>query len=203
MRITGQHQAMGKTKRLGAAQDIRKTALGERNSMVLYVRGRIGVAVFLVTLIAAAACGGGISLLDEPFDTLTISLDRGPCFGFCPDYNVTIRGDGTVVFDGRNFVQTRKTVTASVPVEEVERLVAAFDDADFFGLEEEYAVGATDLPTIITSISIGGRTKRILHYGVGCGTDDPSLDNAPEELCQIEELIDEVAGTEPWVRGSQ
>lgn len=159
----------------------------------------LNLCLFIFVFLGAAACGGGGSLRDEPLSTVTISLDRGPCFGFCPDYSVTIKGDGTVIYEGRNFVPTQGTITTTVPVESVERLVAEFDDADFFALEEDYSVNATDLPTTITTLSIGGTTKRIVHYGVGCDVDDPVLDTAPEALCRLEALIDEVAGTKKWV----
>ncbi len=156
--------------------------------------------LWIILLTATAACGGGGSLSDEPLSTVTVTLDRGPCFGACPDYSVTIEGDGTVTYEGRNFVPTQGTVTTSVTVEEVRQLVAAFDDADFFTLDDDFTVNATDLPTVITTLSIGGRTKSVRHYGVGCDVDDVTLDTAPEELCRLEMLIDEIAGTAQWVK---
>ena len=33
-----------------------------------------------------------------------ITLERGPCFGTCPVYSVTLDGSGAVLFEGRRFV---------------------------------------------------------------------------------------------------
>ena len=50
---------------------------------------------------------------------------------------------------------------------------------------------ATDSPTVITSVTAGGRSKTIRH-DYGCF-------DAPRELARLERLIDEVAGTARWV----
>ena len=41
---------------------------------------------------------------DIPQD-LKITLERAGCFGFCPDYKLTITADGAVVFEGGNGVK--------------------------------------------------------------------------------------------------
>jgi hypothetical protein len=46
-----------------------------------------------------------------------ITLERVGCLGSCPDYKVTILGDGSVQYDGRAYVRTegvqKKTIPAS------------------------------------------------------------------------------------------
>ena len=47
---------------------------------------------------------GSCQFVSAPFpdvdkDKLTISLQRTACFGSCPDYKVTIEGNGHVVFE--------------------------------------------------------------------------------------------------------
>ena len=38
---------------------------------------------------------------------LRIKLERTSCFGFCPDYSVTIYGDGTFVYEGHRLVKLK------------------------------------------------------------------------------------------------
>src|ERR1700746_1609053 len=43
------------------------------------------------------------SLSDSELKALTISLERTGCYGSCPAYTVTIRGDGSVTYVGKNY----------------------------------------------------------------------------------------------------
>jgi len=130
-----------------------------------------------------------------PTDFL-VTLERGPCFGTCPVYSLTVSADGTVVYDGMQFVEVEGEQTAALPAQQVEELANAIVSADFFSLEDSYAVSATDLPSITTMVTMQGLTKSIYHYGVGCGTD---LDTAPPELCEIEALLESIPTSNGWV----
>jgi hypothetical protein len=48
------------------------------------------------------------------YEDVTIILERTVCFAFCPDYVVTIRGDGTVEYKGRNFVAVEGRQTTRI-----------------------------------------------------------------------------------------
>jgi hypothetical protein len=52
-----------------------------------------------------------------------ITLRRTVCYGFCPDYTVSISGDGQVRYEGRAFVNVVGQRTASIPPEDVARLL--------------------------------------------------------------------------------
>ena len=69
-------------------------------------------------------------------------------------------------------------------------------------LAERHVHRGTDMATTITSISLESKKKEIAHYGVGCHAGEPELDNAPEALCQLEQLIDDLANTGPLVHGT-
>lgn len=121
-----------------------------------------------------------------------IVLERTPCFGFCPDYTVTIRGDGAVTFEGRRFVNARGVHTATIAPAEVERLLAHFDAIGFETLRSAYRANVTDLPTTTITLTRNGRTKSVLDYG-GTGA------GMPESVRELQQEIDRVAGTGRWV----
>ena len=127
-----------------------------------------------------------------------VTLERTPCFGSCPVYQVSIAGDGTVEFVGRRFVARLGSVSDRTAPERVDTLLQALVAGGYFGFADRYvpdappACGAyaTDAPTVITSVTAGGRTKTIRH-DYGCSA-------APAELTRLERLIDETAGTGRW-----
>ena len=58
---------------------------------------------------------------------LRITLQRGPCFGTCPVYSVTLDSSGAVLFEGRRFVADTGISTGSVPRPRIDSLVAELD----------------------------------------------------------------------------
>jgi hypothetical protein len=127
-----------------------------------------------------------------------VTLERAPCLGTCPVYQLSIFGDGTVRFDGKQHVAQQGVATAKISSGAVDSLVSELESAGYFGFADEYvrdapACGqyATDSPSVITSLTVNGRTKRIRH-DYGCGA-------APPELGRLEQRIDEVAGTSRWI----
>ena len=132
-------------------------------------------------------------------DSVHLSLERGPCFGTCPVYKVTIEGSGAVLFEGRRFVADSGVSTASVPAERVDSVIAAITAAGFFDFADRYAAGdpgceryATDLPSAIIQVRAGGREKRVEH--------DHGCMGAPPALSTLESLIDSAAGVSRWLR---
>ena len=110
---------------------------------------------------------------------------------------MAIHGDGSVVYEGKNFVRIVARQERKIDPAEAQGLVQAFLDIDYFGLQDGYLTirnhdGTetfySDLPTTKTSLSLGEKSKSVEDY-VG----------APEKLGDLERKIDEVAGTKRWV----
>jgi hypothetical protein len=123
-------------------------------------------------------------------DPVTITLERTACFGFCPAYKVTIRGDGTVAYEGGAHTKVLGEQTWKIDPAAVRALAKEMQDAGYFELQDEYRAMMTDHPTTFTSLTIGSRTKKILDYVAG-----------PPKLKELEARIDEVAGTKKYVKG--
>ena len=43
-----------------------------------------------------------------------VTLERTPCFGYCPSYKVTLKSDGTIIYEGKKFVQMMGTYKGEV-----------------------------------------------------------------------------------------
>ncbi|SRR6266404_2417655 len=130
-----------------------------------------------------------------------ITLERGVCFGTCPSYIVTIACDGTVTWEGRDFVKTRGKATAQMKPEDFKKLVKEFERIKYFSLDDKYEPGrpgcptsATDMPSARTAIQTDGKTKSVSHY-YGCRGSE-----VLRTLTALERKIDEIIGTEKWIK---
>jgi hypothetical protein len=117
-----------------------------------------------------------------------ITIERGACYGICPIYSAQISADGTVVYNGVENVKIKGRKRFKIPKAKVQELVKAFESINYFSLKDKYetdenGMRIADLPTVTTSISLKGKTKKVIHnYG------------APKELRELENKIDEAAG---------
>ena len=154
----------------------------------------IRLLLSMVVCLAVIVISVGCSKAPTPDDIsdVVITLERGPCFGACPVYKLTVYGDGRVIYEGIRFVGIEGTRTATISEDKVRQLISEFQAIDYFSLDDEYThVDATDMPSAITSITIAGKTKTVAHYHVDF--------SAPEELTALEDKIDEIVSTERWV----
>lgn len=156
-------------------------------------RTHLPIKLVFLLLLAAAALTGCNAFGPSPADVELITLERQPCFGFCPVYTLAIQGDGTVEYNGATNVEVTGPQTSTIDPAAVEELAGAMIDAGYLDWEDAYVnQEVTDNAYVITSIIFAdGTMKRIEHY-----LGDSS---APEELTELEALIDETAGSAVWV----
>jgi hypothetical protein len=155
----------------------------------------VGVALVAALCLAAAAKRPPPPAPDTNGAGVTISLTRGACFGTCPIYRVTIHGDGSSIYDGERFVAVAGHREYQVPAASVAKLVADFEAANFFALEDEYRARVTDLPTYTLSITIGERSKTVVDYfGRQIGM--------PQAVTDLEDETDLVGETAQFVKGA-
>ncbi|MBK8905345.1 MAG: hypothetical protein IPM53_29450 [Anaerolineaceae bacterium] len=174
---------------------------------ILLVVGVVFSLVFMVGLVWYV----GACRVDEDRQTLipqnasvVITLERTICFGDCPSYRLEIHDDGRVLYEGAKHVRQAGQHSAQISQADVQRLIAGFEDLNYYALVADYHRAANPLcvrddyewrrhaPDVITSLSVNGQRTEITHYH--------GLLNAPEELYALEDLIDEVANSEQWVK---
>jgi Domain of unknown function (DUF6438) len=125
-----------------------------------------------------------------------IELLRTVCYGRCPAYSVTIRGDGSVHFNGERYVQILGVHDARVAPEAVMELVRQFEKDQFFAAGDKYIAEVTDNPTYILTLTVAGKKKTVTDYvGEQVGM--------PLAITDLENAVDETAGTERWIKGSE
>jgi hypothetical protein len=127
----------------------------------------------------------------------SITLERTSCYGTCPVYKLTVRRDGTVTYDGKEFVKVTGHRSHRIPAEQFQELVREIQRIGFFSFQNEYLSKRnpdgsmeiiTDQSTRITTVRAGNLRKRVKNYYGG-----------PESLARFEKLIDNVAGSSAWI----
>jgi len=122
-----------------------------------------------------------------------ITLERTACFGTCPIYTVTLHGDGRVDWNGEKFVAKIGPASKRIDADAVAALLQEIERAGFWQWPDrwECAAIATDSPSAYITVKTATRTRRIEHYhGNTC---------VPEAVSELEQRIDDVAGTAEWV----
>ncbi|TNE60810.1 MAG: hypothetical protein EP335_17375 [Alphaproteobacteria bacterium] len=133
-----------------------------------------------------AACGSGSTAQSgdlatppahDPTGMDYIALKKGPCFGACPVFDITLRGDGRVEFYGRRFT---KVSGQKLDQQSTGRFLEALDileERGFGALQGDYTgqtctVMASDHPTITIEVNSGDWKKTVV-WNTGCrGSDD-------------------------------
>lgn len=130
-----------------------------------------------------------------------ITLERGACFGTCPVYKLTIFDDGTVEYEGKEFVRLRTKAKGEITQEALKQLIREFEKIDFLKLDDSYEVGSKNCPegwtddsSAVTSFNWKDQKKTIRHYH-GC-RGLAILD----QLTALEDKIDEVVNTKRWTK---
>ena len=107
-------------------------------------------------------------------DITAIALQRSPCFGACPVYELTLSADGQVKFVGERFVDAAGERTGAIAPAAFERVAAEVRALDFFALKDRYRLEedgctatATDHPTATFTVTAGGQDKTVSYY-YGC-----------------------------------
>lgn len=121
-------------------------------------------------------------------EQIVITIQRTACFGTCPDYEVILRGDGTVTYTGRQHVRVSGSHAWKIDPAAVRALAREMEKAGYFELKDEYTAMVTDHPTTYTSLTMGPRTKKIKNYVAG-----------PQTLKDLEQRIDAVSGAKKYV----
>lgn len=146
-----------------------------------------------------------LPVLDEnEYSDLVITLERTMCFGSCPAYSLTIYGNGIGVYEGKFFVMVEGIQEFKLTKKQISLLVEAFEEAEYFSLEDYYSIAVTDMPSVTTSITFQGKSKLVYHYAWCIDYETVTIpegqprDAAPQALCALEDRIDEIINVTQW-----
>ena len=148
----------------------------------------VGLVIFIISIPSIIVYI--INFYDPtPSQDVVITVERTMCFGFCPDYLLSIYGNGKVVYEGHYYVQVEGRRTTYISKRKVRELVDEFERIGFYKFDDHYAIGFTDMPSVLITINLEGKSKTIDIYGGG----------APEEIMKLISQIEETVDVSRWV----
>ena len=128
--------------------------------------------------------------IEPPSDLndVVITMERTACFGSCPVYSLTVHGNGTITYEGGDYVDVEGKQFSQISDDEVKELLDFFFKIDYFSLRSHYWQPISDQPSTITSITLDGVTTSVYNYFGG-----------PKELFELQDKIDEITNSKQWV----
>jgi hypothetical protein len=140
---------------------------------------------------------GGSTSVTHPknMESLTIQMARGPCFGRCPSYTVTIHGNGSVKYVGDRYVKDRGPQVDRLRREQVVAVLQSLDHAQFPALEDRAFRWCFDSASVGVSVSADGNTKRV----VSDSDCDGAKAGAQAHFVQAADEIDAILDAKRWV----
>ena len=148
----------------------------------------------ILTLLLLIALASTQNIAQQSSDSgLLVTMKRGNCFGGCPVYMVSIFGDGTVIYEGKDFVKVKGKRTHKISKNKVQRLIREFQRIHYFSLKDKYTedengLSFTDGRSTTTSIRLNGRSKEVYNYY-----------GAPKSLERLEKMIDNITGVSKFI----
>jgi hypothetical protein len=125
-------------------------------------------------------------------DQAVIEVNRGPCFGRCPSYNITIHGNGFVEFvnyDGRSASPRREARISAGQFRDIVRLL---DQAQFSSLEDRAFLWSSDSPTVGVNVALGRKKKNVVSSGGMFEDQTPTQ----ASFLRAVDSIDQIVGTD-------
>ncbi len=121
-------------------------------------------------------------------DTLSLSFERTVCFGACPAFKITIKNDGTCLYEGYKFVDMEGQYTATISKDQMKEIQAEAERIGFFDMKDKYDnQQVTDVPSVMIMMPGPNGRKEIIDRWEG-----------PEELKSFEKYLDSILLSLDW-----
>ena len=133
-----------------------------------------------------------VPLPDGPASSFSVTLERTGCSGSCPDYSITIKGDGSAVFDGRSDSDVTGKQSYSLGPDAVAAVIEAARQTQIWSARDKYIARVTGGPTNVVTLHIGGKSKTIVDY-------EGALVGMPSAVTRFEAAVDKAGGTADYI----
>lgn len=114
-------------------------------------------------------------------------LSKGPCFGRCPVFTLTIMDNGVAEYHGTSNTKLLGTYQKTLSNEALTTLDQLFTANDFTTFEDDYKSMLPDLPLV--KIGYAQNDSMLIKMG---------KEDRPEELMKLQYALDNIAGQQGW-----
>ena len=148
-------------------------------------------SLVIIGLCIAALAGAVRVSLAAP--ARVVSLSRSVCFGMCPVYEVTLYDDGTLEYEGKEYVKSIGHKTTTIDRAAIAKVKQAIANSGIQKLGTHCCdcMEMTDHPSAVIGFDADGTWKTIRDYH-GCT-------KTPGTVRELEETLDKLLGTVTFV----
>ncbi len=114
-------------------------------------------------------------------------LSKGPCFGRCPVFSMTVYDNGLVKYKGTNFTKMLGTYEKIITAEELTQLAELFEASDFAAYSENYESLLPDLPLVKVGYAMGDSMRIVM-----------GKETRPASLMTLQNALDNIANQDGW-----
>jgi len=140
---------------------------------------KLFVILFLGLLLQS--CGTIKMEKDQSKASPSIVYSKGPCFGKCPIFTMTIYNTGLVKFNGRRYTKMDGKHERQLDKATYVKLVKAFQEKRFWRFDDSYGMDLVDAATVTISFSDKDKTKTV-----------KGKSNFPDQLKELALILDEL-----------
>ena len=117
-----------------------------------------------------------------------IVYSKGPCFGPCPIFTLTIYNTGLAKFKGRKYTKMDGVYEKSLSKEEYTDLIKLFKKNRFWRFDNNYDMDLVDLSTVTVSYAEKDKTKTV-----------KGKSGFPQKFKEITMALDSIINSDGWV----
>lgn len=144
------------------------------------------LSFFVLSASAFTACGGPNSGLSSfrPKDKV-IEMTKGPCYGRCPVFTLTIYKNGLVSYKGERFTDRLGIYEKKLKKQELQKIIAEFERANVWQFRDTYRGRIPDMQSVSITYIEGNRKKTIMGKEI-----------RPNAVKWLEAQLDQIANSE-------
>ena len=115
--------------------------------------------IFLFVCLTLLSCSiNKKNIIDK---TPLVTMSRTGCYGTCPQYKISIYSDGLIMYNGTRFVKRLGCFKSKITSSQIDFIKSELRKISFFDLDSEYISPITDIPSVITEVTLDGFTHRV------------------------------------------
>lgn len=120
----------------------------------------------------------------------TIRLKEGGCFGVCPVFNMVVSKTGLATYEGGAYSDRIGTFEKQLSLEKMQELQAAYQNANFYTLSDNFKSNIPDLQLFTISVDQGRRPTKTVKF----------KENKPKALADLHQVLHDIAyDKEGWI----
>lgn len=120
-----------------------------------------------------------------------IKMSKGPCFGSCPVYTLTIYEGGVVAYEGQRYTDKVGLYTKLMETNAYRELIKTFEDADMWSFQNAYKAQIPDMATVSITYYKEGESKTV-----------KGKDGRPAKIEELQKILTQIADSGGWEQQS-